>query len=483
MPIDTGASDMSSWVASGHDFASGNILLSGWYGGAQTEYFPQRFVNGITALLFNDWHQSFVWAEFIILCMALFGMYIISSRLVEDKFNPLIFIGVTAIFIGGVQIPNLAWTNHLGSIGLMLIPAYLLYIPRLKKTGIIIVIGFIALITNNYVFIYFVIPYIIERAIHIYRTKKIDRRLIWVFTGLILYMLAGALFAHSRITPSIKYKPKFIQNDSLFPKLQDLTFSVFDGFNGSIWGNSPFTCHSIYFLLVIIMIFMTLLIIRNKFSKNWIAEDQSDSLTSFLVISSVFVIAASIFANNYFSHEKNIIPPRYLIGFYVNSSILLITQLHALIKKQSAAQVFMAAALVLSIWSNHGLFKEASSNILYRDMANIIKYHKLEQCGYAPSYIANNINIYLNRQQLVHFESYLNNPEAVKYCPANFILQFADRTYSTGSDSFLYSMQQVLPEPTQIVNTRYFLLSIYDYDISQEIPMNEAISRSNPKPE
>lgn len=493
MPIDAiiGWADMSGWVASGHDFANGNFLLSGWYGGTGTEYFPKRLLHGITALFSRNWHMSFVWAEFIILCTTFLGMCLVCKSLVKDKFNPLLFIGTIAIFIGGIGMPNLAWTNHLGVIGFMLFAIYLLYKPSLasadnpmKLKSFFIVIGIIALVSDNYFLLYFLAPYLIERTIAYIHTKKFDRRLLWVFAGLACRVLINALI---KIAPHPEYahQLKFTDKVDVFPKLQDLCFSIFDGFNGSIWGNSLFTYHTVYFIAILAMITVTLLLLRDKFSKKWMPQNKtrsadSGNLLNFLVISSILVIAASIFAMNVFLHERNIVPPRYLIGFYINGAILLAVCLHKFVKKQWMAQVFMAAALALSIWSSRGMFKDAERNIMYRNAASVIGNLSTE-CGYASSTFANNVNVYLNRRQLVNFEAFANNPERSKSCPANFIVQSVGRNWKTKDEGVFESIlaQQILGEPKQVINFdagawsqtmgRGLVIYVYDYDISKRV--------------
>jgi hypothetical protein len=385
----------------GREIAKGNILLANSYAAAGTsKYFPYAIIKNFFTLFTSHSRISHAFTMVTLNSILFIAIYYAVKILLGRKPNIFILLSFAAIFFDQSHNGN-GLENNWAHIPLTSLAVICLYYKNEKFSNVtkISIIILLALLVDKYDYLYFIIPFIIENTINSAKTRKFDKRLIYVGIGLLVYYIA--LLLRKTLYPEYSiyvwdfYSGAF-QVFTPIEKIWERLAQFYTSF--SYWFSAVFfgkrmqsSIPNLIFAVIMLFTLATPFLFLKKLVKEYKETNRNTRFITFLSLSAVIMFFIPWLSQASVFHGER----RYFAGFVVNSIILGCYWIDKHFKDHKGILPFVFLfVMILSFTQNSYRLREETK--AYMELAKTLETERLEK-GLAGLLIANPLNFYAKK--------------------------------------------------------------------------------------
>ena len=319
----------------GQDIASGNILLKNWFLSTQPYYTTDYLLHGLLYYITNDLYYT----SYLGVACILFFVFVSVSHIVKHcvrhdyiAYTLLIYI----IFVIAMRSTIYASPVHYAPIAFCILSVYFYYQQDSKTSGLFFVLSsFMAIAGDMYAVFYMAIPLCIEAALHCWRIKRLEQRLLLFLPAAVLVFAFGwFLQKYGYSVPG--FKAQFADIAALPGNLDLCLKGWFALFSAYFW-MADITFAKRLVRLAFSILPLSCLAVHIYYARSPLR------VARFLCLSSFIITAAFICSNA----PVDMYSGRYLLGVAVNSIILIAVFMVNTFPGENCRALARAGALLL----------------------------------------------------------------------------------------------------------------------------------------
>ena len=484
----------------GKEIASGNILLANSYSTeGLSNYAPYSLVEAFFALFTSNSRVIHGLAMIALNSMLFIAIYHATKTLLGKKPNIFIILSFAAIFSVQTRMGNGLDCNwaHIPLLSLAIVCLYY----GSEKFDIKIklaLIGLFALWCDKYDYLYFLIPFGIENLINYIRTRKFDRRLIYVGIGLVVHFVLTILRSHLSPEYTIfvyDYSNHRFENFTHIEKIWDRFAQLYTSF--SYWFSALFfgkkiinSIPNLIFAAIMVFTLTMPFLFTKKLIKEYKETDNNTRLLTFLSLSAVIMFFVLWLSQASVFHGEQ----RYLAGIVINAIIL---ACYWLDKNSKTTRIVLFSPFIflfiMALSFTQNSYRMNGHQKLFHNLIKVLEQEGLSK-GLAGLHLANPLNFYANRTIVGNLGneigdhnhpawrswdqgSWLSNNDIYDTSgPFNFFVseKVEEKQVIYFSDS---EIRQYLGEPKKTIDVELWRIYIYD-DITSKVQPNRVTHKT-----
>ncbi|GHU26656.1 hypothetical protein FACS1894152_1720 [Bacilli bacterium] len=466
-------SDNSWYAIMGKGIANGNILLRDWIGSSLSHYFPYAVVEAFWALFINSYRA--IHALSIVSLTAVFFtiVWFLLKILLKETQSLLSILSAVTIFIAIHPADMSDAYAHLAPMLITLMVVYLYY--RRETFDVKSKITITALLgcwIDGYNYAYFLLPMIIENIFYCIKTKKFDTKIVWIFIGMLVFVLRHVIMKSFVIkVPGFpkSYYTTFIQYNELPGKLNRFYVCFIQLFSADFWGRKVFK--AIPQIAFTVVMFFTMFL-HFLYARRIVKEYDSDArnrLMLFILVSSFAVFGVDVFSTIF-------IHARYTVGIFVNSLILLCYWLNMEDEVHRFQTLIFLTLFALSVLyqKQQGRYRTDARLKERRRIAKILKREGLHR-GYATFGNALSTNFVANETIAAPINKFfaplqwLSNQAVYSSSKFYFVMRWISDGEWSDWDPSEEEVLDHFGNPVKTIDEGRVRIYIYDHDLSDKV--------------